>query len=96
LVRRGVNDLSERHVSVEGELLVPRRERMPEVPALDPAPLHVGQMVDDPDDRKPALVGCPSGLIVGEPLCSHDHQLSLAVQVAQNELAFVVGWDDHS
>jgi hypothetical protein len=91
----GVNHLCKRDVRVQLELLLARWERVPEIAALDPAPLDVDEMIDDPDDRKQAIVRGPAGLIVGERVGSCNDQLSLAVQVPKKQLAFVERRHDH-
>ena len=63
----------------DAELLLARRELVAEVAAVDPAPLDVREMVDDPDDRQEAPVGRPPRLLVGEPAGRSDDRFALAV-----------------
>ena len=46
-------------------------------------------MVDDPDDRQEAPLGRPPRLLVGEPAGRRDDLFALAVQEAEEKLAFV-------
>ena len=62
------------------ELLFPRGELRPTVPAVDPAPLHVRQMVDHANDRKEAAVGRPPELIFVQTLGAGDDLFALALQ----------------
>ena len=84
-----VDDVGPRDLGAERELLAPRRERGPEIAALDPAPLHVREVVDHTDDREEPTVGRPPQLFVGEAVRSGDDLLPLPSRESEQELALV-------
>ena len=89
LLRVGVDDLGARHVAAERELFFSRRKVRAEIAALDPAPLHVREVVDQPDDRQQPVVGRPAQLLLGEPAGRGDDLLPLPANESEKELGLV-------